>query len=59
MEYVGEELMVEQEGDTDGGWVETHHFDESTSGLNDKITEMTLDTSKVCSFFIFDYTSNF
>lgn len=49
MEYVGEEQMVEQDGDNDGGWVETHHFDESTSGINEKICEMTLDSSKVCS----------
>lgn len=47
MEYVGEEQMVEQDGDNDGGWVETHHFDESTSGINEKICEMTLDSSKV------------
>lgn len=47
MEYVGEELMVEQDGDNDGGWVETHHYDESTSGIDDKICEMTLDSSKV------------
>jgi ubiquitin-like-conjugating enzyme ATG3 len=46
MEYVGEEIMVE-ESDNDGGWVETHHFDElNSSGLEDKVCEMTLDSNK-------------
>lgn len=44
IEYVGEEAMVEE--DQDGGWVETHHYDESASGLDDKVSEMTLDSSR-------------
>lgn len=47
MEYVGEETIVEDGGDGDG-WVETHHFDPTTSTeIDDKICEMTLDNSKV------------
>lgn len=44
MEYVGEETLVE-ENDADGGWVETHH-DSNVSGIDEKISEMTLDSSK-------------
>lgn len=50
MEYYGEETLVE-ENDQDGGWVETHHYNPgegaSSSGLEDKVCEMTLDQSKV------------
>lgn len=50
MEYVGEETLVE-DGDADGGWVETHHYnpdgEASGSGLEQKVCEMTLDGSKV------------
>lgn len=47
MEYVGEETIVEDGGDGDG-WVETHHFDgTSTTEIDDRICEMTLDNSKV------------
>lgn len=49
MEYVGEETIVEGGGD-DEGWVETHHFDGTTSTeIDDKVCEMTLDNSKVFS----------
>lgn len=46
MEYVGEETVVEHETG-DGGWVETHHFDESSTELEDKVCEMTLDSNKL------------
>uniref|UniRef100_A0A0K8TSN1 Ubiquitin-like-conjugating enzyme ATG3 n=1 Tax=Tabanus bromius TaxID=304241 RepID=A0A0K8TSN1_TABBR len=46
MEYVGEEIIVETETG-DGGWVETHHFDEGTSDLEEKVCEMTLDSNKL------------
>uniref|UniRef100_A0A1L8DW77 Ubiquitin-like-conjugating enzyme ATG3 n=1 Tax=Nyssomyia neivai TaxID=330878 RepID=A0A1L8DW77_9DIPT len=46
IEYVGEETMVEEDAQ-EGGWVETHHYDEgNASGLDDKVSEMTLDSSK-------------
>lgn len=46
MEYVGEETIIENENEPDDGWVETHHFDASSSGLEDKVHEMTLDGNK-------------
>uniref|UniRef100_A0A2M4BTJ9 Ubiquitin-like-conjugating enzyme ATG3 n=1 Tax=Anopheles marajoara TaxID=58244 RepID=A0A2M4BTJ9_9DIPT len=50
IEFVGEENMVE-ESDPDGGWVETHHYnaDEAggSSGLEDKVCEMKLDSSRI------------
>lgn len=45
MEYVGEETIIEQ-SDNDEGWVETHHFDVTTSELEDKVCDMTLDGNK-------------
>ncbi|XP_059620584.1 ubiquitin-like-conjugating enzyme ATG3 [Phlebotomus argentipes] len=43
IEYVGEETMVEED-DQEGGWVETHHYDESSAaGVEEKVSEMTLD----------------
>lgn len=47
MEYVGEETVVEDDTG-DGGWVETHHYDnDGTTELEDKVCEMTLDNAKV------------
>ncbi|XP_037047228.1 ubiquitin-like-conjugating enzyme ATG3 [Bradysia coprophila] len=47
MEYVGEETIVEGGADDDEGWVETHHLDGGGSTeLDDKVCEMTLDSSK-------------
>lgn len=46
MEYVGEETIIENEGGADDGWVETHHFDATTSELEDKVCDMTLDSNK-------------
>lgn len=45
MEYVGEETIVEDDGDSgEGGWVETHHFDSATGlKLEEKLSEMTMD----------------
>lgn len=45
MEYVGEETIIESEGGDDG-WVETHHFDATTSELEDKVCDMTLGGGK-------------
>lgn len=45
MEYVGEETIIEQT-DNDDGWVETHHFDATTSELEDKVCDMKLDGNK-------------
>lgn len=42
MEYKSEqELIVDAEGDEDGGWVDTHHFAD-VGPLEDKVMDMTL-----------------
>lgn len=46
MEYVGEETIIENENGQDEGWVETHHYDATTSELEDKVCEMTLDNNR-------------
>lgn len=48
MEYSMEhEKVLEEEGDEDGGWVDTHHYaDAATSGLSEQVQEMTLGPSK-------------
>lgn len=48
MEYVGEETIVEEDSG-EGGWVETHTYDDTTVNANgraveEKLSEMTLDT---------------
>ncbi|KAK4293030.1 hypothetical protein Pmani_034233 [Petrolisthes manimaculis] len=46
MEYRSEqELVLESEGDPDGGWVDTHHFSDSTI-LEEKVTDMALEDKK-------------
>lgn len=42
MEYVGEETYIENEDGGDDGWVETHHYNPTTSELEDKVCDMTL-----------------
>lgn len=47
MEYRSEqELVLESEGDPDGGWVDTHHFSDSAI-LEEKVADMALE-DKVC-----------
>lgn len=46
MEYRSEqELVLETDGDPDGGWVDTHHFSDSAH-LEDKVTDMALEDKK-------------
>lgn len=47
MEYVGEETIVEDESG-EGGWVETHHFDDATgqASVEEKLSEMTMGGGK-------------
>lgn len=47
MEYSGELEKVIESDDADDGWVDTHHYDPNMLGLEDKISEMTLDNAKV------------
>lgn len=43
MEYRSEqELVLESEGDPDGGWVDTHHFSDSAI-LEEKVADMALE----------------
>ncbi|CAL4090070.1 unnamed protein product, partial [Meganyctiphanes norvegica] len=43
LEYASEqELVLESDGDPDGGWVDTHHFSDGTN-LDDKVADMTLE----------------
>lgn len=46
MEYEGEETIVEDESG-EGGWVETHHFDDATGqpSVEEKLSEMTMDNA--------------
>ncbi|KAK8768107.1 hypothetical protein V5799_005116 [Amblyomma americanum] len=48
MEYSMEhEKVLEEEGDEDGGWVDTHHYaDAASSGLAEQVQEMTLEPSR-------------
>ncbi|KAL7639165.1 UNVERIFIED_CONTAM: hypothetical protein RMT77_010699 [Armadillidium vulgare] len=47
MEYKREqELIVDDEGDADGGWVDTHHFTEAGS-VEEKIGDMTLEDKNI------------
>ena len=44
MEYCDDQEKIIEADDPDGGWVDTHHFDTGASGLDDKVSEMTLET---------------
>lgn len=49
MEYRSEqELVLECEGDPDGGWVDTHHFSDSAI-LEEKVADMSLEDKKASS----------
>jgi ubiquitin-like-conjugating enzyme ATG3 len=44
MEYCDDQEKIIEADDPDGGWVDTHHFDSCASGLDDKVSEMTLES---------------
>lgn len=44
MEYSDEQERIIESDEADDGWVDTHHYDMSTSGIEDKVQEMTLDS---------------
>lgn len=44
MEYCDDQEKIIEADDPDGGWVDTHHFDTGASGLDDKVSEMTLES---------------
>ena len=35
--------------DPEGGWVDTHHYDPSLGGIDEKVTEMTLEETQTPS----------
>ncbi|XP_012279827.1 ubiquitin-like-conjugating enzyme ATG3 [Orussus abietinus] len=43
IEYCEEQERVIETDDSDDGWVDTHHYDVSLSGIEEKFTEMTLE----------------
>lgn len=58
MEYFDEQERIIESDDADNGWVDTHHYDMSASGIEDKVQEMTLDT-KVNIILILSYCQYF
>ncbi|KAK4880758.1 hypothetical protein RN001_008904 [Aquatica leii] len=49
MEYSKDLERIIESDDADNGWVDTHHYDTSTSGVEEKIREMSLDNAKAQS----------
>ncbi|GJQ80883.1 putative autophagy-related protein 3 [Trypoxylus dichotomus] len=49
MEYSEEFQRIIESDDADNGWVDTHHYDPANTGLEEKVSEMTLDNSKGAS----------
>lgn len=47
MEYNGEEKLVEGDSDGMGEWVETYNDDAQVNEIDEKVYEMTLDSSKI------------
>lgn len=43
MEYSKEQECIIEADDPEGGWVDTHHYDTSISGVDEKVSEMTLE----------------
>lgn len=43
IEYSDEMERILEPEDPDGGWVDTHHSDPTTAGIEEKVSEMTLD----------------
>jgi len=49
LEYASEqELVLESDGDPDGGWVDTHHFSDGAT-VEEKVADMTLEEKKASS----------
>ncbi|XP_076667791.1 autophagy-related protein 3 [Andrena cerasifolii] len=43
IEYTKEQECIIEADDPEGGWVDTHHYDASLGGIDDRVTEMTLE----------------
>jgi len=46
MEYSEDLERIIESDDADNGWVDTHHYDTSSTGLEDKVNEMSLDNAR-------------
>ncbi|XP_012262843.1 ubiquitin-like-conjugating enzyme ATG3 [Athalia rosae] len=46
IEYCEDHERVIEIDDSEGGWVDTHHYDSSIGGIDEKVTEMTLEESQ-------------
>lgn len=43
MEYSNEQECIIEADDPEGGWVDTHHYATSIAGLDERVTEMSLE----------------
>ncbi|XP_053987307.1 ubiquitin-like-conjugating enzyme ATG3 [Hylaeus volcanicus] len=46
IEYSKEQECIIEADDPEGGWVDTHHYETSLGGVEERVTEMTLDESQ-------------
>lgn len=47
IEYSKEQECIIETDDPEGGWVDTHHYDSSIGGIEERVTEMTLDETQL------------
>ncbi|KAG8042551.1 hypothetical protein G9C98_005185 [Cotesia typhae] len=43
IEYCDEQERIIEADDPEGGWIDTHHYDASVGGIDEKVSEMTLE----------------
>ncbi|XP_029053961.1 ubiquitin-like-conjugating enzyme ATG3 isoform X1 [Osmia bicornis bicornis] len=46
IEYSKEQECIIEADDPEGGWVDTHHYDTTLSGIEERVTEMTLEETQ-------------
>lgn len=46
IEYCDEQEQIIEADDPDGGWVDTHHYDVNLGGVEEKVSEMTLEEAQ-------------
>lgn len=47
IEYSKEQECIIEADDPEGGWVDTHHYDTTLGGIDDRITEMTIEENQL------------
>ncbi|XP_076631243.1 autophagy-related protein 3 isoform X2 [Colletes latitarsis] len=47
IEYSKEQECIIEADDPEGGWVDTHHYDTSLGGVEERVTEMTLEETQL------------